>query len=52
MPNAPVFVRLDVTLEKILQDLAYATYAHNIRVTRDLDAIFAQCPGYLRRSHG
>jgi hypothetical protein len=36
---------------KLLQDEAYATYAQNISTTRDLDAIFASCPGYLRRSH-
>lgn len=37
-------------LMKWLQDAAYETYAHNIQVSKDLDAIFAHCPGYLDRS--
>lgn len=36
---------------KLEQDEAYATYAQNISTTRDLDAIFSSCPGYLRRAH-
>jgi hypothetical protein len=34
----------------VLQEIAYSTYLYNVQVSRDLDAIFASCPGYLDRS--
>lgn len=51
MPKANVNIRIiPIGVETVLQDLAYLTYAHNIQVSKDLDTIFAQCPGYLERS--
>ena len=52
MPTDPVAVKIDVKVAKALQELAYATYAHNIMYTAALDAMFASMPGYLKRAHG
>jgi hypothetical protein len=50
MPTANVLLTIEVHTAKMLQDLAYMTYAHNIQLSKDLDTIFANCPGYLERS--